>query len=175
MFIYLLYNQEELNMKKIYYFTTIAVMLMTGCISSAQEKDNEVDTYKLYTEYLKPLDNASLDKTLKVYFIKEIIDFKTTEHYINKHNAFYNNPTEKQDRALYYAIVMGDNIVLSAKSMLETYDKYNEQLFDFKSTVRYYKDGGRVPADFCDKLIKEVDAMIAMNALNRAYCANYDI
>lgn len=162
-------------MKKIYCFATIAVMLMTGCISSAQEKDDEVDTYKLYTEYLKPLDNASLDKSLKICFIKEIIDFKTTEHYINKHNAFYKNPTEKQNRLLYNVVVLGDDIALSTKSVLESYDKYNEELFDFKSTVRYYKDKGEVPASFCDKLIKEIDAAIAMNALNRAYCANYDI
>lgn len=161
-------------MKKIYYFTTIAVMLMAGCISSAQEKDNEVDTYKLYTEYLKPIESSTLGATLKLNFINEVVDFKLTEHYIHKHNNFYNNPTWDEN-SLLYSIVMGDNQFQSVKDLLKRHDDTNEKLFDLKSTIRYYKDKGEVPASFCDKLIKEIDAAIAMNALNRAYCANYDI
>lgn len=161
-------------MKKIYYFATIAVMLMTSCVSSAQKKEEEVDTYKLYTEYLKPIESSTLGATLKLNFINEVVDFKLTEHYIHKYNNFYNNPTWDEN-SLLYSIVMGDNQFQSVKDLLKQHDDTNEKLFDLKSTIRYYRYNHEITDEFANKLIKEIDAAIALNALNRAMCARYDI
>lgn len=68
MFIYLLYNQEELIMKKIYFILAIAVGVTFSCTTSAQNSKDQ------FTEFITEINKVKSSD--KYYMLDDIVELR---------------------------------------------------------------------------------------------------